>query len=45
MTLGGFQVGDVNDHAPVWNQPQYTVNVSEITAVDTTVLTPGGLRC
>ena len=37
--LGGFQVGDVNDHAPAWNQPQYTVNVSEITAVDTTVLT------
>ena len=37
--LGGFQVGDVNDHAPAWNQPQYTVNLSEITAVDTTVLT------
>ncbi|XP_070198664.1 protocadherin-9-like [Littorina saxatilis] len=33
------KVGDVNDHTPSWDQDQYTVNVSEITTVDTTVLT------
>lgn len=33
------QVGDVNDHAPVWELPLYVVNVSEIVAVNTIILT------
>ncbi|KAK7496601.1 hypothetical protein BaRGS_00012253 [Batillaria attramentaria] len=33
------QVGDVNDHGPTWEQAQYTVNVSEIAALNTVVMT------
>ncbi|KAL8623554.1 hypothetical protein ACOMHN_051164 [Nucella lapillus] len=33
------QVGDVNDHAPVWEREYYSANVSEIEAVGSRVLT------
>ncbi|KAL8605282.1 hypothetical protein ACOMHN_031222 [Nucella lapillus] len=33
------KVGDVNDHAPVWDQGQHAVNVSEVTAINTTIVT------